>query len=287
MKNILLATTALVATAGVAAADVTVSGDGRMGVILTDHDANTATSNVAQFTSRLRIKFTASGETDGGLSFGGSVRNDQVGTGNTANSDSSVFISGGFGKLSMGDVDSAANAAVGHVSGVGLTGLGDMNELGGFVGQTDSSVLYEYSTGGLTFYASASQREVATTAYSAAVKYTSGAYTVALGHESADTSGTKTTMTSVRAEASFGDATVKLVAKDHNVNDTEVAVSVDYAIGATTVTAFYADFGNVINYTAYGLGASYDLGGGASLKGGVAKRSDLDTVADFGLSFSF
>ena len=29
----------------------------------------------------------------------------------------------------MGDVDSAANAAVGQVSGVGLTGLGDLNEV--------------------------------------------------------------------------------------------------------------------------------------------------------------
>jgi outer membrane protein OmpU len=62
-------------------------------------------------------------------------------------------------------------------------------------------------------------------------------------------------------------------------------LSVDYAIGATTVTAFYADHGT--DMTAYGRGASYDLGGGASLKGGLAKLEDTDTVADFGLSFSF
>ncbi len=34
----------------------------------------------------------------------------------------SVFISGAFGKLTMGDVDGAAQSATGHVSAAGLTG---------------------------------------------------------------------------------------------------------------------------------------------------------------------
>jgi outer membrane protein OmpU len=79
------------------------------------------------FTSRARVTFTFSGETDGGLSFGASFRADN--SSNAANGTAgSVFLSGAFGKISMGDVDGAAVAAVGHVDGVGLTGLGDRNE---------------------------------------------------------------------------------------------------------------------------------------------------------------
>ncbi|NJS38490.1 MAG: porin [Rhodobacteraceae bacterium] len=74
------------------------------------------------------MEFTLSGETDGGLSFGASFRADNA-AGANAGTAGSVFISGGFGTLSMGDVDGAANAALGHVDGVGLTGLGDLNEV--------------------------------------------------------------------------------------------------------------------------------------------------------------
>ena len=122
MKKILLATTLLASTAGFAAAEVAVTGTARMGVT-TNTD-----SGDAQFSSRFRVIFTASGETDGGLTFGASVRNDQIGTGGTANGDSTVYISGAFGKLSMGNVAGAAEAAVGDLSGVGYTGLGDYSD---------------------------------------------------------------------------------------------------------------------------------------------------------------
>ena len=72
MKKILFASTALLATAGIAAAEVSVSGDGRMGVtylkdrVLTDGNGDPYSAEW-QFTSRIRIKFAASGETDGGI----------------------------------------------------------------------------------------------------------------------------------------------------------------------------------------------------------------------------
>ena len=75
MKKVLLATSVLAMTAGFASAEVTVSGTARMGVIADFGDADPA------FTSRVRIIFTASGETDSGLSFGATVRNDQSGVG--------------------------------------------------------------------------------------------------------------------------------------------------------------------------------------------------------------
>ena len=65
MKKVLLASTALVASAGIAAADVSLSGSAELGII----DDDTAT----QFHTDIDVTFTMSGETDGGLTFGASV----------------------------------------------------------------------------------------------------------------------------------------------------------------------------------------------------------------------
>ena len=145
MKKVLLATTVLAASAGFAAAEVTVGGDGRMGVTYTEGAANELA-----FTSRIRISFTASGETDGGLSFGGSIRADNA-AGGAAGTAGSVFVSGAFGKLTMGDVGGAAEFAVPHVDGVGLTGLGDMNENLYLSNKRRSAARYEYSAGAISF----------------------------------------------------------------------------------------------------------------------------------------
>ncbi len=289
MKKILLATSALVMVAGAASAEVALSGSARMGLI---HDGEDT-----YLTSRVRVVFTMSGETDTGLSFGASVRNDQIGNGNntgfptgTANGDSTVYISGAFGKLTFGDVDSAANALVGHVSGVGLTGLGDWNELR-YLGHEKTAALYEYSAGALTFGLSAGQIEgtdALTTnddAMSIAIKYAADAYSVALGYETTDFAD----HIALGASATFGAATVKFVASDTDIagDPTQYALSVDYAMGATTLTAFATDEGDVNNI---GLGASYDLGGGAKVVGGIVNVDDPsvdDTIADVGLSFTF
>ena len=90
MKKVLLASAVLAMTATVAAAEVTVGGDGRMGVTYTE-----GAVNELAFTSRIRISFTASGETDGGLSFGGSVRADNYENDQATNGlEGSVFLSG-------------------------------------------------------------------------------------------------------------------------------------------------------------------------------------------------
>lgn len=274
MKKILLATTMLVGTAGFAAAEVAVSGSARMGVIYDGSDT--------EFTSRIRVNFDMSGETDGGLSFGASIRADQAGVGNsgaTAMNAGSVYISGAFGKLSMGDNDSAANALVGNVDGVGLTGLGDTNELG-YLGQTDTSVLYTYSTGALSVALSLGQTTSADEAKSVAVSYSTDAYSVALGYE--DTASNS--QLSVGASATFSGVTVKAVVADRDSwANAHFALSAGYKAGALGVTAFYADHDTS---EAYGIGASYDLGGGAKVVGGIVDNG-TDTVADLGVSMSF
>ncbi|MDR9485317.1 MAG: porin, partial [Sediminimonas sp.] len=71
MKKILFATTALVATAGVAAADVSFGGYARWGV---DHNEARAPLDETRMESRFRLIVTATTESDGGLTFGSQIR---------------------------------------------------------------------------------------------------------------------------------------------------------------------------------------------------------------------
>ncbi|WP_374430466.1 porin [Tabrizicola sp.] len=309
MKKILLATSAVALMAGAASAEVALSGSARMGLVYADDGTDTSTA----FSSRVRIVFTASGETDTGLAFGASMRADQFGgnsndgsngsSGNsgTTNGDSTVFISGGFGKLTMGDVGGAADALVGQVSGVGYGPNDSLQEIN-FINTTKTAAYYEYSAGALTFGLGAGQIEGGEE-LSIGVKYATDAYSAALAYE---TDGvTDIDMVSLGGSATFGAATVKARISDVNVAgaDTVYALSLDYAIGATTLTAFYTDFGNDAGgfngaYTAgstdtqhIGIGAAYDLGGGATVAGGIVRQNndgvDDLTVADVGLKFSF
>ena len=308
MKKLLLATSALAMTTGFAAAEISLSGSARMGLTYTDN----GTTTTEAFSSRVRIVFTASGETDSGLTFGASMRADQSGQGGTANGDSTVFISGAFGKLTMGDVSGAADALVGQTSGVGYGPNDGLQEIS-FIGTTKTAAYYEYSTGGFTFGLGAGQVSSTADELNIGVKYSSGDYSVALGWETTNgTAAAPATFTaapaagtvyaedliSLGASAKFGAATVKARVSDSDINgkDTTWSLSVDYATGATTITAFYTDFGNTIQAAAddtqhIGIGASYDLGGGATVAGGIVQQRNsvaLDqTFADIGLKFSF
>ena len=283
MKKVLLGTAAIVAMSGAVYADghagVSVGGDGRMGVIDPFGDDG------LQFTSRIRISFTATGATDGGLEFGGSVRADNA-VGGAAGTAGNVYIQGSFGKLSMGDVDGAAKAAVGHVSGVGLTGLSDTNESTYIAnGNDDPTALYEYMSGNLGFYASAGQRETATDEAAIGVTYTFGDIKVALGYEDADLPEHHIIL---GVTAGFGDATVKAIFGDAGDLGDQMAVSLDYVFGMTTATIFFTDDEELGGAEAYGLGFSNDLGGNASLKGGYAQNETTDEDAfDFGISMKF
>lgn len=297
MKQVLLATTALVLVAGAAAADVTVTGTARMGLVhnyVTDTNASgtidAADGVETAFSSRFRVIFTASGETDTGLSFGASVRNDQSGVGNTNNGDSTVFISGAFGKLTMGDTGNAADSLVGQVSGVGYTGIGDWNEIG-WLGRDSTGAQYEYSAGAFTFALGAgniSDPAVPLTPanddfISVAVKYATDAYSIALGYEDNDTDS----QVSAKGTATFGGATVALKLADRDsAADMAAALSVDYKTGATTLTAFATDNMDFAGNDTMGIGASYDLGNGAAVAGGIVDNG-TDTIADLGLTFSF
>lgn len=316
MKKLLLATTMLVTAGTYAAADVSVSGDGRMGVVSSD--------SVTTFSNRMRIKFSGSGTTDGGLSFGGSFRaNDAADA--KAGTAGSTYISGGFGKISMGDVDSGDN--VGQLASVGYTGLGSGNSIsysadaggdngipGDFKDAGGARVLYTYSTGPVTLNASSAQlTDGGATSYGVGAIYAAGNLTVGAGYGMVDggTLGVKFYDGAAYAAKTIADASV-----------TDATVSATYVMGATTVKGIYqlksldassaaatgqdalevagsvtsmglsvthklgavslAAYGisseldgdtlgtETATVSRYGIGASYDLGGGATIAGGWA-----------------
>ena len=331
MKHLLATTTILALSAGFAAAEVTLSGDARMGIISPFGGGDTA------FTSRARVKFSMSGESDGGLAFGASFRAHNAGDAASGTAGEVWMSTGGF-KLSMGDVDGAAQAAVGQTDGVGLTGLGDMNEINylgaggaspaffldagfgwpaGTALNGDPTALMEYTAGSLSLYASVTQPSYTfndgfftwtgdSVALGAA--YAMDGYRFSLGYE--NWAGERTGLEGsadnlvVGADATFGAVTMKArysaggsefsgsAFQDH----TQWSLSATYVADALSVTGYVSNvsidqvsvFGTDYERDAYGIGAAYDLGGGASVVGGYAVDTTADDSAfDLGLSFSF
>ncbi len=247
MKKLLLATTMLVTAGTYAAADVSVSGSARMGVVSSD--------SVMTFSNRVRIKFSGSGTTDGGLAFGGSFSAHDSADANSGKA-GSTYISGGFGKISMGDVDSGDN--VGQLASVGYTGLGSGNSIsysadaggdngipGDYKDAGGARVLYSYSTGPVTVNASSAQlTDGGATAYGLGVIYAAGNLTVGAGYGTVE-GGTLGVKFYDGAHDNLGGTADQDVAKGYrsvSIDDasvTDATVSVTYAMGDTTVKGIY------------------------------------------------
>ncbi len=156
MKKVLFATTALVATAGYASADVALSGSAEMGVV------GGSGTTITQFHQDIDVTFTLSGESDGGITFGAAIDLDEIagGAGGATNNDFgvAVFISGDFGTLTMGDTDGGFDAGMQEVN-IGSpgsindaeTGHAGYSGNGGLDGVYDGQILsYSYSVSGFT-----------------------------------------------------------------------------------------------------------------------------------------
>jgi outer membrane protein OmpU len=311
MKKLLLATSALVMTAGFASAEVTLSGDARMGIVGEDNGD-------VHFSNRARVSFALSGESDSGFTFGASFRPSNAS--DAADGDAGeVFISGAFGTLTMGDTDNAAQATVGQVDGVGFAGVGSHNEIS-YLGDETSSVRYDFSAGGLSFSASTGQMNIDDNSTSVAAAYAVDGYKVSIGYEDHDTEITGDSDSWVienhvvlGADATFGNVTLKARygmgnGYEESWNDpsdlTQLALSATVKADALSVTGFYAtsdigdDEGEYERSNRYGIGAAYDLGGGASLAAGYSSVDvdvcdggcyslDNESEWDMGLNFSF
>ncbi|GAB4533090.1 MAG: hypothetical protein Tsb0024_02300 [Ruegeria sp.] len=334
MKKVLFASTALIATASVAAAEVKFSGYGRFGIgYLEDRTAVTTTTTASGATntfvnstdetilvSRFRLNIDGIAETDGGVRFEARVRlqadeNASTGEANSAGLNGARFsvIYGGL-RVDAGNVagafDNLANyygnepgleSFIGQYSGVDYDFLGYSS-----TGSGANAVFFQYAVGDFAFGASYDQRTtyaagVATDAdrWDISATYTFGNITAALAYGQTDGgAGSDPSLTVLTLGGEFGDFSGTLFVAD---DATEVAatdgtaygLSLAYNVGsALTLTAAYGDGSADADTQNYGIGAIYDLGGGASLRGGIGV-SDCDVCADstlradFGAQFNF
>ncbi|WP_456390778.1 porin [Profundibacter sp.] len=299
MKKVLFATTALMATASVAAADVNLSGSARFGM---QHNSAWATETILE--SRITLNIDVSTETDGGLELGGRIRlRSNEFTGSNTNGANLYVKSGGF-KLTVGNICGAFECMPGIYAGsTGLNGQGwsnlAINTIGaGFFdwdayssnGLGADGAEVEYTAGDFkahlsygTLGAAAFHRTALTLAY------TFGDWTAVLGLQEGDRVGGVGDKTVLTVNGKLGDFGVGIAYADNNGTD-KIVLNGKYTMGATTISGYIADEDTAGIDTSYGLTVSYDLGG-ALLVGGIAEEANAggttDTRASAGIKFKF
>ncbi|MCK0171148.1 porin [Aliiroseovarius sp. S1123] len=276
MKKILIASTALVATAGIASAEIGFSGAAGFGVVYDGSDWN------PDYYTTLSVSMT--GETDGGLSFGADFDITQD-NGGTAVGDTEVHVEGGFGKLTVGAVGSASDAKLG-LGDIGYSGLGTDNVAEVLIDAADQgNIMYTGSFGDFGVALSYDMQD--TEVFSVVATYAMGDYNFGIGYDDWGNLAAGSAF-HVKAGGNFGDVALNaLYSRSSDVDVTAIGVTAGYTMGAATITAAYSNLSDgVLSADVYGLGVSYDLGGGASIDAGVADDGTT-TVADLGINMSF
>lgn len=307
MKKVLLATTAVALSAGVAYAEVSISGIARMGLQYTDTPAGTAAKTTIE--KRMTVDINATTETSSGITFGATMRLRSEENIATFAAGARVFLQTSGFELAMGNINGAIESMPGlYDPSVGLTGLG----WGGLVtntagdgywgwdaysstGNGAEGVEVTYTAGAFTGHLSYSDNSVGglssnglnsgvkrTAAYGA---YTMNDWTVALGLQESNALGGAEDKAILTVGGKLGDYSVGFGYADNN-GTKKFALNGAATFGATTVSAYVADEDTAGTDTAYGLGVSYDLGG-ASIVGGFAHTESDVNRADLGVSFSF
>jgi outer membrane protein OmpU len=343
MKKVLFATTALVATAGVAAADVTFGGYGRFGVLYNstagdDNVLGTADDvSSTDVTSRFRLQIDTTAESDSGVTIGARTRINQDGGGSGTGLNGVRFFArtGGL-EVGVGNIFGALEFMPGmYPVDLGLTGLGydytafnfngDAYSSGGAGASQQNGLEVMYKMGDLSMHLSASDggttynnntvagNDVEGAAadgvdrdrVAAHIAYTYSGFTFALGgQDSADLGDTEL---AASVAGKIGMADVTLAYADNGTSGDQVTLAASFDVGAATqVDVYYADrsgatrlrgddgaddavyvAGTEYNGDSFGIGFHHNLGGGTSLRGGVARQFTGVTRADLGVRFNF
>jgi outer membrane protein OmpU len=300
MKKILFASTALIATAGMAAADINWSGSGRFGLVY-EEGATDETS----IEHRFRLQATGIAETDGGVKLEGRIRfnstSDQDGGYSSDPMSAAGFaVSTGGLRVDVGSVSDVFDS--GDVMSWGGTGVGyrgfidQASNANGFdkagFGGADrdaNTVKLRYTAGDFTGAASYTE-DNATTGFAdyvqVGVGYSFGNFNVGAMYGDG---GAADSQWAVGAGGSFGDLSVSAIVGDNdNATTTDIfwGLSGSYAISAATSVQAAVSGGGTSADESYGIGLSHSLGGGVTLAGGVGSVKGA-TQADLGVTFSF
>ena len=281
MKKILFATTALIATASVAAADVRLSGYGRFGLDYNDGNSTTAAdtgpggrgfynattglyqavpTSSTNLTSRLRLQFDMSTETDGGVAFGARFRaqaESRDGTAGGATFNGARFFTSyeGF-TLQVGNIIGAIENTPGtyletRTAGVGIDGAGFESHVGNVNGEAFN--WDAYSSGG-------------TGANGVEVLYSANGFTGHISYSNDNpTTFTGTTPERVAAMIAYtwNDWTFALAAQDSDALwEDKVVVTAAGDIGQFGVRLAYADNDGIGKFGLYG---NMDIGAASNI----------------------
>jgi len=302
MKKVLFATTALVATAGVAAADVTFGGYGRFGVLYVSNTPDQDADGVKEFnvTSRFRLQIDATAESDAGVTFGarvrleGEERDAAIDRRPEFNGVRLFARTGGF-EVGVGNIFGALEFMPGmYPIDLGLTGhnydytaynfRGDAYSSGGLGSSGKNGVEMLYSAGDLSVHVSYSEPADRVAAH---IAYTWNAWTFALGGQDSDIPSDTEWAASVGG--SIGPVDVTLAYADNGISGDHVVLAGRFDVGAATNIEGYIADADYWDDTGYGIDFNHDLGGGTSLRGGVSTGGSLgdETAVDFGVRFNF
>ncbi|WP_170774811.1 porin [Ruegeria lacuscaerulensis] len=344
MKKVLFASTALLATASMASAEIKFSGYGRFGIGYLE-DRSGAVTNITVTTtasgainvgtgtavvdtddviliSRFRLNIDGIVETDGGVEFSARVRlqaDENAGNGEAGEAQLSGArftvqygglrvdagnVSGAFDNLAnyYGNEPGLENF-IGQYSGVNYDFLAFSS-----TGAGSNAVFFQYAVGDFAFGASYDQltgglngEAIDLDRWDISATYTFNNITAAIAYgqtDAGDLGLEDPSLLVLTLGADFGDFSgTVFIADDKTEIDatdgTAWGVSAAYNVGsALTLTAAYGDGNADADTQQYGIGAIYDLGGGASLQGGIG-NSDCDICedstlrADFGARFNF
>lgn len=315
MKNMLIAAGALVATTGIAAADVILSGQGRFGLVY--DQARPAGEAGTQVGARLRFNIDATTITDGGVTFGGRIRMQwDNGDATSSLSPGKLYVSYEGLRVEVGNVDTAYDMMnLIYASEIGYTFRSFGDPSGAYytfasktfgVENDRMGVAAFYTMDDLTVRASYVTPDQTVTSLPAgrkgelgvSVDYLSGRLSLGAGY-------------TANAAGLDGNDVWALTGQYQVDLDTQVGLlvlgngSVFGTSRGRTVTLYgntrFGDIG-VAGYVAHnnapanlrsgaaGIGVSYDLGG-AFIRGavhrGFGRNGGSDNYADLGVNFNF
>ena len=309
MKKLLIASTALVATAGMAAADVTVTGHAAAGYHSNLFD-NTASGDVyadSGIYSNVGVDFTMSGATDSGVTFGATLNIDAGeeidaadyhldGTDGGTAGLGSVTVGGAFGTLTFDNdgIDNIYNDAYTAMdvsysttlSGVAVTVAMDVNDSSAAAtsGKDDMSFSAGYGSGAMAYTLTGSNNATSGMSYKLNAAYTvSDALTVSASTKSNAGAATSSSVAEVKAVATVSG--LSITAASDNATASGWDLDLGYTINGIAL-AYGTDEKNT-----HDINATYALGGGATFHAGMKnwgtdKASQKDS-AYAGVSFAF
>ena len=309
MKKALIASTALLLSAGVAAADVKLSGFARTGLDFVENRAD-GDAQETQIQSRVRLNVLATTSTDQGVDFGARLRFqwDQGASELDKFAPGQIYVTASGLTVSVGNVDTAFDkAGLLYASEIGIFDRSFGNPAGDF---------FAYSTGG---YGDKNNRVGIAATYSvdaltARISYidTDQASLTGGNEEIGVSVDYKMDAIALSAAAVLDGAGIEdndqyFLGAAYTLPGSENVVGLNWidngdVVDSTTITLYgtfeVAPMTSVTAYVAnndadgnetdvaYGIGGKYDLGG-AYLATAIQRSYSKDITADFGVRFDF